>query len=294
VKNFLTFTLALLFIGCGIPEEDHLKVVDENRQLKETVARLEEEIKQLKETDQYYYQSGADEFNSGNFQKAIDWMNNLKLKFPQSNLIVSADKLVKDSNAAIAAMYQKEKQSLNSLIQEVSKLELEDAIAKLENYVISGHPEDLVKTATQQLSKYQQDYEKVRAEREVERSVGIRLVEYSTNWAIHGLAGSQLFSPQVQLKFNNISGQPLSEMIEIQVNFIKTADNEVFGDATSYFIGYGDTPLQPNYTKTSYLHSNVGYKQAFDFYELNSLPNLEANIYINKKLYRKIPVAKKY
>jgi len=58
---------------------------------------LKKEIEAYKLTDQYFYQAGADEFLKGNFTKAIDYMNSLKVKFPTSSLIGYADKIIKDS-----------------------------------------------------------------------------------------------------------------------------------------------------------------------------------------------------
>jgi hypothetical protein len=294
MKKFIILFCGFLFFSCGISKEEYNNVISENKRLSATIIQLEDEIKKLKETDQYYYQSGADEFNNSNFNVAIEWMNNLKIKFPQSNLLSSADKLIKDSNTAIAAIYQKEKQDLDSLLRDASKLDIEKAISKLQNYVSKKHPEDLIQLATQRLDKFEKDYELVRAEREIERYEGIRLIDYTTNWIVHGFSGDQLFSPQIQLKLKNISGKPLSGTIRIKVDFIKNANNEVFGDATDYFLSSSDTPLQPDYVKTAYLYSGVGYKRVFAFYELDQLPSLTANIYINNKLYKKIPIAKKY
>jgi len=65
--------------------------------LNSQIALLQEENEAFKQTDQYYYQSGADEFLNGNYEKAVEWMNKLKIKFPSSSLLVYADKITEQS-----------------------------------------------------------------------------------------------------------------------------------------------------------------------------------------------------
>ena len=101
----------------------------------------------VKETDQFYYQCGADEFSSGNFEKAIDWMNRLNIKFPAPNMISTADRLIGESNTQITAKHEREKTNLNQLIREVRNVEIEYAIARLEVYIRGNHREELKQTA---------------------------------------------------------------------------------------------------------------------------------------------------
>jgi hypothetical protein len=284
-----------IFIGlisCGIKKEEYNIVVSENTKLKETISQLEHEIEKLKETDQYYYQAGVDEYARGNFKGVIDWMDQLKSKFPNSSLTDSADKLIKDANNEIALIYQKEKNDLNILVQNSARIDIEEAIASLEAYIEGDHPADLIKTANDSLSTYKDTFEKERSQREIEQSVGIRLTDYSTGWGVY--TGSQLFTPQLTLKFKNIKNESISDTIKIRVDFIETSKNEVFGEDTHYLISYGDTPLQPSYTKTAYINSGVGFRSYFSSWELGSLPSITADVYINDKLYKKIPIKKGY
>ena len=130
----------------------------------------------------------------------------------------------------------------------------------------------------------------VKTERESEKLTGVRLSSVISRWDWRGSLGEQLLVPQLQLKFTNISNSPIERLI-IKADFINVSTNEIFGDAFSYVVSSGDTPLQPGYTKTAFLYSNVGYKD--DSVALN-FPNLVADIYINDKFYRKIKISKKY
>jgi hypothetical protein len=289
----------MVFVSCNQEKISQLEMTIERLStqvlsLETENKNLKEEIERLKETDQYYYQTGANEFSNKNFEQAIEWMNKLKAKFPISSLIASAEKLIRESNAEITAIYQRERNNLNQIVRDAGRLEIEEAIAMLNTYVKQDHPADLIETATQALNRYRTAYNAVRVVRELEQSVGIRLVDYSTGWGMRPDFGSELFVPQITLQFRNISNSSLSKSIKVKVDFIEIPKNEVFGDDYSYLIGYSDTPLQPNYTKTIYINCGVGYRQRFLIYELSNLPTLEAHIYINDEFYKKYNIQKQY
>ncbi|MDR0301709.1 MAG: hypothetical protein LBI04_05265 [Treponema sp.] len=72
------------------------KITEQERiieDLNSQILLLKAEIDIFKETDQYYYQSGTDEFINKNYKSAIDWMNNLIIKFPTSELLIYAEKI---------------------------------------------------------------------------------------------------------------------------------------------------------------------------------------------------------
>lgn len=64
----------------------------EIQELKSRIAMLEEENKRLKETDQSYYSSVIDFINAGNYEDALNKLNELIYKFPKSSLIKDARK----------------------------------------------------------------------------------------------------------------------------------------------------------------------------------------------------------
>jgi hypothetical protein len=289
INFYASLIVTLVLAGCGIPKEQYEAVVDENKQLQEQISQMENEIKALKETDRYYYQSGADAFSSGNYESAIDWMNKLKLKFPQSTLQNSADKIISDSNAAIKAAYAIEKEKLNKLLSSAKKAELSEAITILSSYIAEDHPSDLIQSAQESLSNYQKKWEAEASIREVEQNTGIRLSDYKTGWSVSGSLGKQLYVPQIQLKFKNITSGPLSGPIEIIVNFTDDTKGEVFGDGSTYLLFSHDTPIQAGIVKTAYVSSSVGYTR----YNHNP-PAITAEIYLekdrNRLLYKKIPI----
>jgi phage host-nuclease inhibitor protein Gam len=273
--------------------------------LKTEIENLKSEIVTLKETDQFYYQSGADEFTKGNFKQTIDWMNRLKLRFPNSTILVNADRMIRDSNTQITVIYERERTNLNQLIREVRNVDIEVAIERLEVYIREDHPNDLKDIAKNSLNQYKADFEKIRTEREIEQIFGVRLTDYSTGWNEYTSFGQTLFQPNVALKFQNISGRNLptksmgsfgietTNTIEIKVEFVETSKNEIFGDGSSYLVGYGDN-LGAGISKTAYVRSSVGYTRTWASYELNNLPIITAKVYINDRLYKSFNIRKGY
>jgi hypothetical protein len=101
---------------------------------------------------------------------------------------------------------------------------------------------------------------------------------------------TQLFVPQLRLVFKNIVGYPLRG-IDIKTNFIKTSGNEIFGDSSDTLVyEYSGSALEPGFSKTVFATCNVGYRNQISF---SSVPNLYADIYVNNRFYKKIPIAQK-
>jgi hypothetical protein len=148
----------------------------------------------------------------------------------------------------------------------------------------------LIQKAKEKLDYYKKEYEIINVERESEKITGVRIESVDSEWDWSGSLGNRLLHPQLRIKFKNISDKDIDRLV-VKATFINTSNKEIFDDALTYVIGYGDTPLRPGYSKTAYLTSSVGYKS--DLAALN-FPNLVAEIYVNDKFYKKIRIRKKY
>jgi len=101
-KVFIALPLALsmvLFFSCN--KEKITEYENTIETLNSQIALLQEENNNLRKqidnftlTDHNFYQSGANEYCNGNYTNAIDWMNRLKVLFPTSNFISSANKII--------------------------------------------------------------------------------------------------------------------------------------------------------------------------------------------------------
>jgi hypothetical protein len=303
---FLVLFILLAFLGCNQQKISQLEynvqilnnkneeLNEENIKLKNEMELLVIEIQSLKETDQYYYQCGADEYANKNYDLTIDWMEKLKLKFPSTLLLSAADKLINDSKNEIATIYRVEQNNLNQVLRNSRNAELEGGITILKEYIKEEHPADLIQQANVLLAQFENRYEAEREVRELERSVGIRLVDYVTGWGNINDFGSEMYVPRMVLKFQNISGGSLSATINIKTDFVEVQKNEIFGNSSDYLLWSSDTPLQANYSKTIFVDCGVGYRGTLSEYILRSLPTLEAHIYIDDKIYKKFTIQKKF
>jgi len=298
---YFILVLTFLLAGCSNKNEEYLrienkKLQDKNDSLENTNKFLVEEIRKLKETDQFYYQSAVAAFENKEYEKAIEQANKIQKMFPNSSLIEASDKLIKGSQKELAAIYQKEKDILNKLLCEIEKNNFEEAIIKLKEYISETHPIDLVNKAETALIKYEKKSELIREEQEIERITKVKLISVVSKWDYQGTSGNRLLVPQLQLKFKNISSEAI-EHLEVKASFINVEKKEIFGEAYSFLIGYSDSPLQPGYSKTAYLYCDTGYEEdsAKSFiWEGKSFPNLYADVYINDKLYRKVNISNIY
>src|SRR5208283_111015 len=73
-----------------------------NTELQKKVESLEQEVTTLKETDDYYFQSGVDQQSAGNLQEAKTTFEAVITKFPTSSLVGSARQRLAAVNGTIA------------------------------------------------------------------------------------------------------------------------------------------------------------------------------------------------
>jgi cell division protein FtsB len=73
-----------------------------NAELQSKVASLEQEVAALKETADYYFQSGVDQQSAGNLQEAKTAFEAVVARFPTSSLVGSAQQRLTAVNEAIA------------------------------------------------------------------------------------------------------------------------------------------------------------------------------------------------
>jgi len=123
-------------------------------------------------------------------------------------------------------------------------------------------------------------------EKEIDTKKLLQIVSINSYWDWTG----ELLCPHLNITFKNVSDRAINELV-VKATIIDTLTNQIFGDASAYVIGYGDAPLRPGYSKTAYLVSSVGYKN--DIVALN-FPNLVSEVYVNDKLYEKVPISKQY
>ena len=287
---FVSLSLIGLVVSCG----DHRSEV---ASLKERVSKLEtenvglkEQVRELQETDQSYFNSAMELLSSHRFEEAAAKLEELGRKFPTSPLIGEASKKRNEIKREMDKALAQEKKTLDSLLGRADKQDVEVAIRELQTYTAGKHSAELLARAQKKLQTYKAQFEKVKAERQVEKSTGVRIVSVTSQWAWRGTLGDMLFCPQLKVDIKNVSDSDIGSIV-VKATFLDVGKNEVFGDASSYLVGFGDAPLRPGYTKTAFLYCSVGYTSDIVMY---NLPNLMAEIYVNGNLFKKVRVSEEY
>lgn len=167
----------------------------------------------------------------------------------------------------------------------------EESAKILKAYLDEVHPADLKEAVQDTYKKYAEDAEAKRKELEAEKEAGVHLVDYVTGWREQGY--EHIFSPEIDLKLKCISRLPS----KIRVVFKKANNNEIYGKNVEYLdsstVSVGDV-------FTLMLNSDVGYRNAFDWYELDRLPAMKVDVYISKdsdedyKLWKTYNIKKGY
>jgi hypothetical protein len=96
-----------------------------NAELQNKVASLEQEVTALKETADYYFQSGVDQQSAGHLQEAKTAFEAVVAKFPASNLVGSAQERLRAVNEAIAKAEAYRAAEMQRQREEQEKLEAE-------------------------------------------------------------------------------------------------------------------------------------------------------------------------
>jgi hypothetical protein len=261
---FTIMFLSVFFVSCN-----QEKINDLNTQISELKTEnenLKVEIEILKETDDFYYQSGADEFINHKYENAIDWLTRLKIKFPTSELLPHADKILNESYDNV-----------------------------LPSYVRNHHP-----NTTQPIISYRDEYaDYIRTVLRLERLLGIRLnTMYYRGWAgwtmdtiTDSSTGKTIdrMLPRIQLYAENTSGNTLSGYVKISVGYRGIND---FYHRESGTLDLSQLNIDGS-SKSISLNPGAFMSKVITKQEnLSDLPDCIANIYLNDEFYVKIPIQK--
>ena len=143
---FFAFLTLIIFVSC-VPKKDYEKLQEENKS-------LQKEIEILKQTDEYYYKEAVDKYQRKEFENALNELEELSLKFPQSTL-------KEDINNLISQIKSEEKAYKNEILTKSKKADsLDESISICKQYLSENHLKEFNEEIQTQLSKYIEKYEK--------------------------------------------------------------------------------------------------------------------------------------
>ncbi len=112
----------------------------------------------------------------------------------------------------------------------------------------------------------------------------IKLDIESAYWDIN----NQLYTPHIKIRITNKSRKTI-ESIRIKAIFYNTIEKDLWGTDYDY-ISYS-SPLKPRYSKLLFLSSSIGYHSMLN---VDSLPYINAHIFVDDNYYGEISISKTY
>jgi len=263
-----------MFFGCNREENKSKLEADKNQR---TIDSLKSIIE--KETDRKIFSNAIDLMKDNKNDKAIKKFKELISKFPNSELINESNKNIEICEAQILKIEDENVKELEEIIRKAKKVETEEAIKLFEEYLKKEISDNLETRANKELEFYKTEYKKVEAERNFEKSTGIKIISCKAEWELDYSS----VTPFVRVKVKNISGQSIDN-IKIIVQFINKDKGEVMGDNFHYIQSSSDAPFESGYSKESKVTSD----KFLSSLALSNLPNLTVKIYFERKYDEKI------
>lgn len=117
----------------------------------------------------------------------------------------------------------------------------------------------------------------------------IELVDYETGfYEYRDMTHLQLlYQPMIIMKWRNKSNEPLDEMIQVEVLFIK--DGEEMANEYEYLQSSSDRPLQPGLSRQIHVQSSVGYTSSYAIYG----KNITCQVFVNEELFDSFEIEEK-
>ncbi|MBN2424488.1 MAG: hypothetical protein JXR46_02850 [Calditrichaceae bacterium] len=159
-RIFSYIFLFTIMVSCNQDKIESLQ--NENEQLTKKIVLLEEEIKKLKETDDFYFQTAVELFDSASFSNTTDDYLKSKEKFehlikyfPKSNYISDSKKYISSCDEAIAEI-KLINEIINNVTNSISRKDSKAAYSnlnKLKKYISQEAYIDIKEQINDELNK---------------------------------------------------------------------------------------------------------------------------------------------
>jgi hypothetical protein len=289
---FLILILSFLLSNCNENKNDNLEL--ESIQKQKTIDSLKAELN--KDTDKKLFNEAFKLINEKKYEQAIVKLKEMKSKYPKSDLLLEADKNIELCNNKIEEKNKNEKIEYYEIVKICKTKDVEDAINELESFISKVSNKELIDKASKELEVYKKEYEKVKSERDFEKTYGIKIISVDTYWDVYWNW------PVVKLKVKNISGKDI-EWLSFNVQFLDRKSGSIYADGFTYISSKSDVPFGNGLTKVGKINGDKGIEKVN---EIMNLPSITARIYIRDLefkgeregykgiFYKEVPVNKKF
>lgn len=221
---------------------------EENIQLKQKVKELESEIDKLKGTDEYLYKTAIEEKENKRYIHAIDILNDIINKYPNSKLVESAKKEIENINNILDNIErEKEKKYKETIALAEQQKTYDESIKILNEYINSKPKEEYTQKARELIEKYT----------ELKNKPPLKVLKA---WVTFNSIGN----PEARVRVKNVSDKTIDAYtlaILTFNNFNKPVEHyldetNVFGAIAQHTIKSGRT-IGDNYYWTLFGHDNT-------------------------------------
>lgn len=274
MKNLYLLFIIVTFLGCN--KEDN-KYKYEAEQKQHTIDSLK--LMLVKETDKKLFDDAIYLMSNKKYEKAVEMFLELNSKYPNSELLNESKNNLEICRENLNKIEQENIKELDEILKISKKLETEEAIKLIEDFLKKDITNDLIIKAKKELAYYKDEYKKNEAVRDFENGTGIKVLSCKAEWDLN----SVYVTPFVRIKVKNISGEPIKSL-KVIVQFLNKDKGEIFGDNLTYIQSSSDVPFESGYSKEAEVKSD----KYLSSYAMSNLPSLVAKIYFEKKYNEKI------
>ena len=259
-------------------KENESKLVDKIKKLEEINLQNSTKIKEYEATDQGMWIQAITLVDSNKFEEAMGLLDSIIEKFPETDIRKQIDKKKKEIKANEAKRWK-------TLEKSFATLDLNNKMASIAAYLSESLLPEQRTLAEKKDVEFKIEWEKNKAEREIESETGAKVQVIETGWK-WVQCDDEFMGPYIKLKVQNTSNKAIE--INISADFYK--GNESIGYADKDIGGLFDPSLKAGKFQTITLFPCWGSRN--DLIVLN-IPSITAEIKVNKMPLRSVAVKKK-
>ena len=272
MKIFLTLFVIMAFVGCQ--DQDNIDKINEleksNKKLTEYIENdlntIKSQFDTLQHNDKYLFAKASRLLDDKDYKSSLKGFYLIVDSYPHSIYVI-------DSQERIERIEKLEEQNYDKTIELLDKESLTTKIKILNDYLQGQPSENYEVLVAKMIEGFNTQLKNEKGKEDALQKTGLQIVSTESRW----VRRSELFVPELRIKFKNVSGHPIKDSKEIKVTFLNLGKKEIWDNQSYYLHSSFDPPISHGYIKEAFIYSGVGF--TYDI-QTDRLPNLLAEIYI--------------
>jgi hypothetical protein len=228
-------------------------------ELSSALAKSNAELDQLRNSDRVAFEQISE--GTDNLYAAKENYLDFLRRFPKSSYEAAA----REQLAHIEKMIQDHEAEERAVIKAAEKApDADQALTILEQF--AGGPMGPSETLTKAMEKYRKEAEPLRAAREAEKQLGIRIDDVKGSWRESYGEGGGVLLPEVQFRITNTRQSSIKDLT-LAAKFYRSGTSSSLGGETTFRIAspFDALGFEPGQSQSVWLHADTGFKsEMFD------------------------------